>query len=59
MEAHARYRRMPFRSKTNAANMIRRFESSPEMLAAFCVQDPLAISGIKDPGFKEHGNSEM
>ena len=40
-------------------NIFRRFESSSEILAAHGVFDPLSVPGVKQPGFKDHGSSEM
>ena len=40
-------------------NILRRFESSSEILAALGVFDPLSVPGVKQPGFKDHGSSDM
>lgn len=40
-------------------NIIRRFGSSSEVLAAFGVLNPLTVTGVKQTGFKEHGISDM
>ena len=40
-------------------NIIRRFQASSEILAALGVLNPLTVPGIKEPGFKEYGRSDM